>query len=722
MFIKKRSESENIQDILTAVANVASERRGDLVSKDVAESLVGMESLDETTRSNLSVTFEHVNDALAQTGLLDMVKRHYHDPSNPEASQEVIDVAMEAAAVTLMAAGSPDNWHENFIHGKGPSASARVIDLDQSGAVMPSMESFTYDAFDKFIAHSVILNALSVGDNAFNEALFPTEVIEAGQSGAEVSISIPYVYNRTKRNVNGKPFEFVKTPLLNAIQDHTILEGDIIEVYPRGDAAANNDAYLVDAADVANKTIVVLGQDVVTRPLKFGVETDLLAVSNHPGLIGDNGQNETDVLDPNVSLGKVYVKVSVNDGAATNVGVFEVDTRGLPGALFTRPAEGSTSGLTMNFKGSIAINSAMTDISSTSAEALNVHSLLGSVVTDGWTMEVPVNITGSANSEYANIEVFVNSAKLGKAYVAQDEVAATSPEYTALEAGVTVELLGYMPKARRVNANLRQRGLLVDSGETNRFYFPVNLDSPIASVRPLKRNGGGADLEALIRTLNTRSSNKAVTTLMTVESQLKAAASEGTVNVMSTMLGSVFVTPTYLTRDIDAQNAVTINRSGEGYDDLRALVVDAVTTMADRLVLESGYLAALEHFTGADKDYELVIATDPRIKEYLMKSGDARTFGEGRKYRIVASHDNRMRDSLIMTFRRVGRRGVDPLSFGSHLFMPALVHEVPNSHQSGTTVNETQVQSRELHVACLPVMGRINVTNIDKFYENGKAA
>jgi hypothetical protein len=41
---------------------------------------------------------------------------------------------------------------------------------------------------------------------------------------------------------------------------------------------------------------------------------------------------------------------------------------------------------------------------------------------------------------------------------------------------------------------------------------------------------------------------------------------------------------------------------------------------------------------------------------------------------------------------------------------------VANSSQGGATVQEIQVQPRELHTATLPILGRIDVTNLEEFY------
>jgi len=711
---KINSAQARVSDIVTAISGVLAERRGDLITPETANSLVAMESLDETTLNALEDTFGQAQGALADAGLENLLREHFRG------NDHAVQVSMEAAAITLLAAGNPEVYHESFIAARKAGGGATTVDTFVPGvdSALPSMESFTQDSFDKFVSHSVLVNALAVGNNEFDEAFFPTEVIDASQSGAEVTVSIAYAYNRTKRGVNGKPYEFEKKSLIRAIEDHTILEGSSTDVYPRADAAANNDAFLVDAAVVGNKTLSVNGVDIVTRPLKFGVETDLLAVSNHPGLIGSDGQDETDALDPNIALGSVYLEVAVDDGTAVKKHVFEIDTAGVPGALFTRAAEGSTSNLTMSFKSALGLNAKMKSVGGVAITDLGLHTLLGVAAGDDWTVEVPVSISGVANNEYANIEVYANSVGVGKAYVGTDKtpMATSGAEYQAMAAATTVALVGYMPKARRVNANLRQKGILIDTAQSNRYYYPITIGSPLASVRPVKSAGGGATVEGLVQALRTRSSNASVSTLMHAEAQLKQLANDGVVPVNAPMIGSLFVKPTYTTRALDAASVVTINRSGEGYDDLRALLVDAVTTMADKLALESGYLAALEQFTGGDREYEIIVGTDPRIAGLLMKSGDSRTFGENRNYRIVSSLDIRMRDRIYVSFRRVSQRGVDPLSFGAHLFMPALVHEVANSSQGGATVQEIQVQPRELHTATLPILGRIDVTNLEEFY------
>jgi hypothetical protein len=554
----------------------------------------------------------------------------------------------------------------------------------------------------------------------FDELFFPSEVVSAGESGVSVKLSIPYAFNRTKRAATGSAYQFEKKPLIHAIEDYKILEGESTTVYPNAAATAGNDGFLVAATDIANKTVVVNGVDVETRPIKFGTETDLLALSAVPGLIGNDQQDETDALDPNVSLGKVYVKVVSANGGSPVTGVFEYDLSGTQGAVFAPPAEGSGNKMILNFSGKLALNNSMRTVASVASDDFGINEALGVVAGDPWAIEFSVDCSGQVNHETGNIKVFNNGISITSAYANDAIVAKTSPEYAAMVADITsVELLGYLPKARRINANLRMKGIFIDNSESNSYYFPIQVGSPVASVRPVSSEGGGATVEGLVHALRIRSSNIAVTTLLAAKDRITQMQKSGAIQTNATTIGSHFVRPMVIERTLDVKQEIEIERSGDGYDDLRAFVIDEVTTIADKLALESGYLSALENFLAGDREYEVIIGTDPRIAGLLMRSGDERTFGGKHPFRIESSLDLRVRGKLYISFRRKNKRGVDPLSFGAHLTMPGLVHEVANSSRGGATVQEIQVQPRELHTVTLPVLGCLQIVNLDNYHRRG---
>jgi len=713
---KKNNSRDEINSVMAQIATVISDQRGDMVSPEATGMVLGLESLSDVELENARVAFDSVNSQLEQTGLTDIIKRQLGEES------DLAGVALESAGITLLAAGDPATYHREFAApAKGPSANAQVVEatVGEDLSSMFGMESFTTDAFNKYTAMSVVVNALALAQSSFDELFFPTEVVSAGQAGLEVDISIPYAYNRTKRAADGTPWEFDKKSLVNAIEDYRILESAATDIVPNGSNAAGNGAFLVDPNDIANRTVTINGVDIETRPLVFNKEVDLLAVSADPALIGTDGQDETDALEPNVSLGEIYAKVDVDDGAGNvTSAVVKFPVTGLPGALFTRPAEGNANDLTVNFNGVVSLNSAQSDIAATPLSGIGINTHLGVPATDDWNIDLAMTVTGFTNTERANMKVYANSVEITAAYTGADKtpVAKTSAEYTALTGNVTVTLLGYTPKARRINANLRMKGIYIDNSETNKYYFPIAVGAPVNSVKPVSSAGGGATVEGLVRTLRTRSSNLAVSTLLDAEARIDQMMRTGSASTNASSIGALFVKPTYVADTLDVQAAITIRTSAGGGDDLRGLIIDKLTLMADKLALDSSYLSALENFTGADREYDIIIGTDPRIAALIMRSGDSRTLGANRTYVVESSLDLRMRDKIYMSFRRKSQSGVDPLSFGAHLTQPALIHEVQNSSRGNATVSELQALPRESFYVSLPVLARLDIANLDQYY------
>lgn len=714
---KKKQNGPRVADVIKEVSNIFSDHRGDLFTADTANAVIGLESLHGADLANAQSTFESIKTKLEDAGLRELIIAQMNGVKN----EEVIDVAMESAVMSMMGGADPATYYNRYLNGnKGNIHGAISVDTSVAGITggAPALESFTVNNFDKFIATSVVVNALSLAQSNFDELFFPTEIVPAGNSGVSVTLRVPYAYNRTKRAGNGAPYALEKKPLIHALEDATILESETTLIVPNGAATANNDSFLVPVADVGNKVVVINGQDVQTRPLLFGKDIDLLGVSAHPAVIGADVQDETDNLDPSMSIGRIYVKF-VTESVATpaNTGVFEFNVDGNQGALFTRPAEHTGNSMTVNYNGLIRLTNYSKTVAELAAASLEVEQHLGLTDGDEWSVEFNVDITGKANTETGMMRLYANSISIGTVSVQGDRIGISDPRYTTLTANTTASLIGYTPRARRINAILRTKGIYIDNSESNSYYFAISIGSPIAAAHPVSGGGSGASVDGLIQAVRIRSSNSAVATLLAAADRIRQMAATGTVMTNATTIGSNFVRPSYIERSVDVKAELAIRRSKEGYEDLRAFIVDELTTIADKLALESSYLSALENFMAGDKEYEVIIGTDPRIANLLMISGDERTLGGKHPFRIESSFDMRMRGKIYISFRRVNRSGIDALSFGAHLSMPPLVHEVANASNGGGTITELQVQPRELHVATLPVLGLLTITNLDEYHK-----
>lgn len=728
------SQPENSAGQLASIVdNLGShfeESKADIFTPQTSKNVLGLESLTPSALQETRDTYFKVTDIIKSSGLPELLDLQV-SKSNPD-RERLIKTGLEAASIALMASGG-DGSEYLETYGKMANATdygahaGTLIDVSVPGiSPVAGMESYAKQDFSKFAAYSAVVAALSVTAEDNGEALFPTEVVPAGQSGVTVSVRIPYVANMTKRGANGAKFEMLKKPLTHAIEDHTILENDATVLFPNA-ADAGNDPKLVSLANMGgfNLTRTVNGIDVQTRPILFGEEVDLISLCANTALIGSDQLDNSDVLDRALFAGHIYVQVTHANGGSPVTQVVPIDTTTMAGSLFHRPTDGKSNELTVNFNAVVGIGS-NSDVEHTEdgfAKAMGdlIEPDLGLAVGDKFQLQFKVGLSGNASESEGNIALFKNVFALdgiatGQGGTKLERMDPTSAEYTTAVGNLTFELLGYIPKARLVNINQRMRGFYIDSGEEVRFTYPVYAGSPISSIRPISGDTGIVAVQGLQAGLRIQTSNKAITTLLESESRIKAMVDNHSTNISTGMIGALLVDPYYDYQQRNVQTAIKVNRSGEGYDDLRAFLVDEISTMVDRMALDSRFLSALQNWTGAEREYDVVLLTDPRVAGYLMISGDSRTLGVRHSFQIHTSLDSRVRNRVYITFRRKVQKGIDPMSYGARLFMTPLVHEVPNINDGRAIHNLTQVQPREIHTVSLPILARLDIEGLDEYH------
>lgn len=582
-----------------------------------------------------------------------------------------------------------------------------VLGSFEDAGLKAGVESFNRETFDAFVGYNMILAALSAGTNEFEEALFPTKVLSAGEHGIEMSVTYPYVYNSKARS-GGKEFELTKTSLVNALRDATIMNTDSTRIYPY--SIAENDAYLAATADVPAATKEVDGVSFETRPLKADISIDLLGVSAIPGLV-DGTQNETDTLSPIMKLEDLYFKLTDNAGTP-NVKVVKMATVNHPGATYARSQEGNSNRYNLNFDNVLRVEKAslgdamhdqLKTVSGTSDEEI--------------VLFFTTRAAGIADTQKGNVNL--NYASIELAYVhsrAADgtETKLAEADYDNVKAAITAkELVGWNIDARRSNANLRQQGLLVNSGEARTYVLPNGSLGPLSSNRPISAEGYGMTAESLLKAQRVRSHNLAVDKLIDSFSMIESGY--GTQNT-SMQPGGELIIATALSASVDLTETAASMDSNDAIDNLGAAIVNAVSTMVARLLRESNYLAALT-LDGNENDFEVVLATDSYIKQLIMKSGEGRTLGNGIKFRVVSSEDTRMSGSTYITFRRPSQKGnADPLSYGIRSMSPALITE-PDVTRGGDTVRKeiTLTPREQCYVTC-PLIGRLDFIGLDSMF------
>ena len=680
----------------------------DLSNTTLTNNLIALESLDDNARSDLEMSFESNSNEI----------KHILEENLGEGFA-VTQVGLEAAAIAALANGNPAVYAQRAmsVSVEGNTSlpafgSAGSMDFRLS----PSSEAFDESELRKFAPHSIVFNALAAVQDPFAEAFFPTYVMSPDNAGAEVSVQRTMVFNEVTRSATGSITNFGKVNLVDAVQDASILENqttDLVPVYLADDSRAE---FFVDTDVLAPADVKVDGDEFKTSALRVDAQMDLVSLATGPNRI--NSQiDSTDSIDGRVELKTVYVLVrdaaNQADPATGESDVLEIQVKGLPRTTFQPTAEGDSREMALTFA-----NNAVLLASDTKAVDQSKADALAGL--NDYVASLDMKLNGTLNVETGALEINASPLRVnGLVDASGAQISTTQGDGKAAIDSFSMEVIGYKLDARLTNANRRTRGILIDRTEVKERYT-VPLGAPISAPQPIHGSSDQAsDLRALVTTARTRTSNNAVTTLLNYVDSLRSTVARATATGTAPQvqgIGRLLVKRYFQEETIDAAAVINSTKSHEKASDFSAILVDAIRQIAYKMMDRSNYAAALEMETGGTSvKPKLIIGTDHVIAQHIMVSGDERTASIGMDFEVVSSPDARMSGKIVLGFGRGASGKPDALGFGTHFYMPELTSTAQVSRDNATT-KETQVQPRDLHVPHLPVMGVINVSNIDKVF------
>lgn len=686
--------------------------RGKLVDQRTALAAISMEGYSETVAHD-------VEGALSS--LRNLVK---------QASAQVegigsLSIAQEQAAIIAGMAGSApgqfvarpnqtDAQLRQMFSGVQGGTATTVVGTQNAGADRVAMEAFDERQNRNAMTYSVAYNMQASRQNEFGEAFYPTVVVTPDNVGFNINIRLLLAYSEVQRATSGALNQFDRQNIIRAIIDSTILAIDqtkIIPVYRKAtpaNPATDSDAFF--APGITPVTLLVDKQPLTTAPLAIGATFSILGISQTNAALAAGQEDQTDAVDSSVRLQNLYLKLT--EGAT--VEYFKFDVSQLPTSDFNAAPQGSARELQLNFSTkTLAFTSALKTVegaASTILDALGTNTVRLSAQVYGKLIQDlgDTNTTAPAPSVFA-----VNDAS-GNALSTASGGGATA---LALFANATV--VGYDLLAYRTNSNRRNRGKLLDVQNIN-YLYTIPLLPPITALRPVgdTEANDGSLLSNLITATRIQTANAAVTALLDAKSFLAAyAASPDNVANQPVLFGAAanLVNPAYTEFSIDCATALDSLTSTQRAQDLQALLLNKIRDMATRLYVASGYGPASEAtYEGTPPKPVVIIGTDPTIYRYLTLSGDMRYMGDMFDYKIVMSFDKRMADKLLFSFGMESsfNSGVpNPLHFGNMGWKPELTLMMPMV-RNGSNVMELTVQPSYRHVTNLPIMGSLNISNI----------
>lgn len=671
-----------------------------LVSAGVAGSMLSMESISDVQRQELNVAGESLSTALEAVN--DMLGLGI----------KLTEASQQAAVIAGLGAGD----YRKFLQQKTDvpmvsTESMHVVQAPVMGDVL-AQRSFSLEAYNEVdnrnaVIYSIAYNMQSARQDEFGETFFPTLVITPDNVGFGVSVNLMMVYDGVERKITGTFEDFKKKNIIRAVADPSVLKKDQTKVVPF--VRAQNVDKFVDAAVIAPHAIDLEGETITTAPLAIGKKVDLLGVSYTDALLASGVMDQTDTLDPTVSLTSLYATIGAN--------TVRFNVQNLYLSNFVAAAQNNYRVSNLNFQST----SILLKKGSLNVDGSALAGALAGIDTDDLIVRIEVQASGNVNIETGELNVFGNAMSVHSVQNAAGEllpldVAPAQAIVTAIAGG---SLIGYDVLAYRANVNRRQRGQLIDVTRFTQLYN-VPLRSPITAIHPITSDGqtDATDVQALITTTRIRVSNEAVTSLLQsaqlmhdyVDSRDAAGVGPDILGV-----GRFFVRPTYYEDSIDMNTSIDSIKSHERAADMQAVLVNKIRDLAFRMYRDSEYKAAADALAGGIAPTPtVIIGTDPVLARYLIVNGDLRTLGGEFDVRIVSTLDYRVQGKIFIAFSTFDEsRNVapNPMNFGNMVWAPELVLTA-NISRGNTISKETVVQPRYLFVTNCPVLAVLTVTNV----------
>lgn len=578
---------------------------------------------------------------------------------------------------------------------------------------------FATEAFDNRETRNAVLYTMAYNysvarQDEFGETVWPTLTLPADQVGFGIVVNRLTIHRGVTHTVDGKIVDFNKKDLMRAEADHTILLKDKTRIYPVVRPAAVNK--FVDSALIAPYAYDNEGVVINTAPYRVGEEIGIVGISQTDAQLDAGSANQTDTVDPAISLENLYVKIG------DDIITFPVYSQ--PTANFTYAPQGLDKLRVLNFRSkAVSISKKTKQFNGADLVAL------ADVATNDYTVVVELVATGEANTEFGSVVVYGNKVAIVKVQDADGKLVADSnPVVQDVRAAfAAAQIIGYDLRAYKTNINMRERGDFIDRTHFTQLY-EVPLLSPITAQRPQNTDGqlDAGDFEALVTATRFRLKNDAVTAIFDCTKRLQEHVEGGSAGEeIPAAIGAAryHVRPTfYAPAPYDVTAIVQSLNSSDLASDLQSAIVNIVRDLAFRMYVHSEYQAAASAL-GQVGNPTVTIATDPILHRYLMINGDLRTLTEKFSVRIVSTLDRRFTGKMFITFGVFDEnRNQAPnlLNWGNLVYAPEVV--MTASVPRGESLSrETIVQPRYKFVNHLPIAAMLSFVNVPDLFADGQA-
>lgn len=671
-------------------------------SPRIGEFSVSTESLDSSQSSMLSNTYNNIETAIKA------ISSSLSEDGKPAFESFQI----EAATLAGMLATNPAAFFKQKL--RSSDQEAVPMNAQAANATPYRPKDFGIEAYNESEnrnaqMQSIVFNLLSARQDEVGETFFPTIIVNPNEVGVSVSVNLFYIYNDFKRDIDGSLASYNRRNLVRAYADPTILNNELTRCIPvfRNTGTAGDGEYNADKfVPGLNPWSVNLGNGVSvdTSALLVNQKVDLMGLSSTAELLRSGFMGPSDVLDTHLKLEELVLEVG-SQLAIVKVG-------DLVGATFNHMVQGNYRNMMLQLdSNSLVIDENLVDA--------NTGAALTDLSLAGRNVRLEVSIGGRVSLDKGDCQINQGTISLVTAEDAVTGLTLPTADLAALEAELQdVKIVGYNLTAFRANANIRQRGALIDT-QTEFRLITVPWRSPVTSIAPAIQSAQDSTvMQTLVTTNGIRVSNDAVTALLDARDKLSryiaVPDASGSLPELD-ILGQFYLKPVFLKESITMTDIVDSIKSSDRIKDIRAAIVEKMRWYANQMYVMSEYPAAANVLLGnkAAKP-TIIIATDPVIHNYLTFDGDLRTFGENFEVKIVSNIDVRLQGKAFMAFGVFDSNrntSLNPLNFGNMLYSPELAVNMPVA-RDGQVSHELMVSPRYIHAVTCPILAELDLSDL----------
>lgn len=580
------------------------------------------------------------------------------------------------------------------------------------GRIKPGLESYDEKENRAASIFTVTYNLRAARQDDFGEGFFPTVVVAPDQQGYHMHLNIINLINQVRRKSSGDEANWNRHNIVNVIRNPSLIDSSSTKLIPVYRDDTKNK--FVDVALIANTTVDINGEKITTSPLAINKDLELIAISQTDLQLEREYMDETDSVDTDILLKKIYIKVGDD--------ILSFPVAQVPSAQFAYPLQGDQQRMDVRFE----TEATFVGTKTTQHDGSPLVTL-APLVTADIAVYFRVLMNGSVMRDIGRTEMTANPIRLVKIIDNTKDVhTPDSPAYAAVVAlFADAQVIGYDLDARRTNLNRRSIGQMLETRQEVQMYA-VPLLSPFTMKRPqgLNDTTDQSDLASLVTVTRAMASGKAVDTLLEAAETIRAYTEQSRVSIGEQQyifgLGSRLVTAHYEYQKIKVDATVLSRNSAELAANIQATLINIVRDMVFRAYQTSGWKAAADMLEGGEsKKPTILVGTDQTLGRYLQITGDLRTIGGGfDNLQIVDTQNDLMKGKMFIAFvpPGVAEGTPHPLQLGNMAWKPEVAVVLP-IHRNGANSKELTVQPAFRHVMNLPILMEIDVEGIPESVE-----